>query len=76
MVEICNGSGVPFLSHNNYLVIYMKINGAILVKSNMKQTKIGPHFRKQLCATYIIVLFTKQIEICMCKASFERFLTE
>ena len=53
MVEICNGSGVPDLSHNNYLVIYMNINGTILVTSNLKQTKIGPHFRKQLLHTLL-----------------------
>ena len=55
MLEICNGSGVPFLSHNNYLVIYIKINGAILVKSNMKQTKIGPLFIKQLVHTLLLM---------------------
>ena len=45
-----NGS----LSHCNYLVINMKINGTILVTSNLKQTKIGPLFSKQLMHTLFV----------------------
>ena len=42
----------PSLSHCNYLVINMKINGTILVTSNLKQTKIGPLFSKRLVHTF------------------------
>ena len=44
----------PSLSHYNYLVINMKINGTILVTSNLKQTKIGPLFSKQLMHTLFV----------------------
>ena len=45
----------PSLSHHNYLVVNMKINGTILVTSNLKQTKIGPLFSKQLVHTLLLM---------------------
>ena len=50
----------PSLSQHNYVVVNMKINGTILVTSNLKQTKIGPLFSKQLVHT---LLLTESIDI-------------